>query len=102
MRILRYLKGTRTHGLCFSADEENRLIGWSDSDHAGDLQTMRSTSGSLIRFGSGVLVWISRRQQGVTLSTMEAELFALVETLKSSLWLSRLLSELVSEITTVM
>ena len=38
-------------------------------------------------------MWASNRQASVSLSSMEAELVALSETLKSSLWLARLLGE---------
>jgi hypothetical protein len=43
-RILRYLKGTLTHGIMYKHKTDGRfeLVGWSDSDYAGDLNQGRS------------------------------------------------------------
>ena len=39
-RILRYIQGTLNYGLLFSADDSNNLlVGYSDADWAGDLDT---------------------------------------------------------------
>jgi len=46
-RILRYLKGTATHGLRYTAGSTEDLRGFSDSDWAGDLDDRKSTSGYL-------------------------------------------------------
>ena len=35
-RILRYLKGTANLGLLYRRDEDGDLVGFSDSDWAGD------------------------------------------------------------------
>ncbi|CAB4023506.1 Hypothetical predicted protein [Paramuricea clavata] len=48
-RVLRYLKGTLDYGLKYSADENPTLVGYSDSDWAGDINTRRSTSGYVSR-----------------------------------------------------
>lgn len=44
-RILKYLKGTINFGLLYINSEKPRLTGYSDADHAGDIETRRSTSG---------------------------------------------------------
>ena len=44
-RVLRYIRGTQEYGLFFSSDNKNELVGYSDSDWAGDIDTRRSTSG---------------------------------------------------------
>lgn len=47
IQVLRYLKATRNHGLCFGGNDSNNhvLVGYSDADYAGDPDTRRSTSG---------------------------------------------------------
>ncbi|CAJ2655469.1 unnamed protein product [Trifolium pratense] len=45
-RILRYVKGTVSYGLWFEKGKDDELVGWSDSDYAGDLDDRKSTSGS--------------------------------------------------------
>ena len=43
-RILRYVKGTIDYGIKYKLDEECELIGYCDSDYAGDLDDRKSTS----------------------------------------------------------
>ncbi|KAA3471207.1 Copia protein [Gossypium australe] len=52
--VLRYLKGTLAYGINFSKVEKFKLQGYSDSDWAGSLDDMRSTSGYCFTFGSVV------------------------------------------------
>ncbi|RDX60242.1 hypothetical protein CR513_61632, partial [Mucuna pruriens] len=70
--ILRYLRGTAKRSLCFG-NENLKLIGYSDSDMAGDVDSRKSTSGYLITFAGGAVSWQSKLQKCVTLSTVEAE-----------------------------
>ncbi|CAL5443052.1 unnamed protein product [Camellia sinensis] len=44
-RILRYLQGTIDFGIWYSSLEDSKLIGFSDSDWAGSIDDMKSTSG---------------------------------------------------------
>ncbi|CAH0473816.1 unnamed protein product [Peronospora belbahrii] len=44
-RILRYLQGTKSHGICFKPGEEVDFRGYSDADWAGDHSDRKSTSG---------------------------------------------------------
>jgi hypothetical protein len=54
--ILAYLKATIHYGLCFggsSGSSQFQLVGYVDSDFAGDLDSCRSTSGYLFCFNKG-------------------------------------------------
>ncbi|KAG8479813.1 hypothetical protein CXB51_029308 [Gossypium anomalum] len=62
-RVLRYLKGTLNHGVNFEKAKELKLIGYSDSDWAGSIDDMKSTSGYFFTLGSGVFCWSSKKQQ---------------------------------------
>ena len=42
--LMRYLKGTKDLGICFGG-EDARVLGYTDSDYAGDMDKRRSTSG---------------------------------------------------------
>ena len=44
-RILRYLQGTRNLGIYYKKGEKSNLMGYTDSDYAGDQDDGRSTSG---------------------------------------------------------
>jgi hypothetical protein len=81
-RVLGYLNTTKEMGLIFrrpGIDSPHGFDAFSDSDYAGDKDTRRSTSGFLIRHNGNIIVWSSRRQRCVSLSTCEAELYALSE-----------------------
>jgi len=93
-RLLRYLAGTRTYGLLFKRCDTARLVGFADADFAGDLDTRRSTTGTVFILCGAALYWRSRLQKCVTLSTAEAELVALCESGKDTLFMRELLSAL--------
>ncbi|CAI0540521.1 unnamed protein product [Linum tenue] len=45
-RVLRYLKGTLEYGIRYTPhDQDEGLVGFTDSDYAGDINDRRSTSG---------------------------------------------------------
>ena len=76
--ILRYLYGTIDMKLYFGGDKPT-LMGYSDSDMVGDIDSRKSTSDYLIKFVGGVVTWQSRLQRCVALSTTEAEFIAITE-----------------------
>ena len=77
-RVLRYLKGTFSYGIKFCKVQEFKLQGYSDSDWAGSVEDMRSTSGYCFTFGSGCFSWCSKKQELVAQSTAEAEFIAAI------------------------
>jgi hypothetical protein len=94
-RVIRYLKGTPTLGLTYGGhDATQDLVGWTDSDWAGDLDTYRSTSGFLLTLAGGAVSWTSRRQRTVARSTFEAEYVAASEGASEVQWLRTLLGEI--------
>ncbi len=92
-RLLRYLKGTQNYGLLFSSGD-TALVGFSDADWAGDLDTRRSTSGYVFKVGDATVSWCSKKQQTVAKSTTEAEYVALGMAVQETVWLRRLLSDI--------
>jgi hypothetical protein len=95
-RIFSYLQGTRNYGLRYGPSI-TIPTGYSDSDYAGDSDTRKSTSGFVFTLNGGTVAWSSRRQQCVSTSTTEAEYVAASEAAKESVWLRRLLMEIVPE-----
>ncbi|KAE8686551.1 cytochrome P450 71A9-like [Hibiscus syriacus] len=93
--IFRYLKGTVGHGIVFGSQRDNPLVvGYVDSDYAGDLDNRRSTTGYVFTLGGGPICWKSTVQSIVALSTTEAEYMAAAEAAKEALWLTGLVKEL--------
>ena len=95
-RILAYLQGTSTFGIRFGGVKSD-LIGFSDSDYAGDVDTRQSTSGFVFMLHGGPVAWSSQRQSCVALSITEAEFIAACEATKEGVWLQRLVSEVVPD-----
>ena len=92
-RLLRYLRGTLDYGLVFSPGD-GVLVGFSDADWAGDLDTRRSTSGYVFKVGNSTVSWCSKKQKTVAKSTTEAEYVALSMAVQECIWLRRLLDDI--------
>jgi hypothetical protein len=73
---------------------EAHLVGYSDNDHAGKIDTSKSTSEVLFFFGKCLVSCQSIKQQVVALSSCEAEYIAASTASTQSIWLVRLLSDL--------
>jgi hypothetical protein len=62
-RIICYVVGTLDHGLYYQrCPVEAHLAGYSDSDHVGDIDISKSTSGILFFFGKSLISWHSIKQ----------------------------------------
>lgn len=85
-RIIRYLKGTAEVGLYYC--KENNFEEYSDADYAGNNVTRKSTS-----HANAAIIWQSKRQQFVALSTTEAEFVSAATAAKEIPWLKKLFSD---------
>ncbi|GLI69117.1 hypothetical protein VaNZ11_013669 [Volvox africanus] len=93
--VVRYLLATPQYGIVFGGERaEGGLIGFSDSDFAGCIESRKSTGGYVFTLHVGAVSWSSRLQRTVISSTMEAEYVVASEAAKEALWLRLLLSEL--------
>jgi hypothetical protein len=106
-KIFRYLKGTTTLGLTYSAkplctdgkvesSTTNNNIpilkGFCDSDWAGDPQSSKSTSGEAMKIANCVVTWKSKRQTIIAVSSSEAEYIAASNAGKEIIWIRHLLA----------
>ena len=94
IRVLRYLKGTRSHVLVLGGKNPLKLSGYSDSDYANCLDTSRSIGGYCFTLGSGMVSWSSRKQKTVADSSCYAEYIALHEASHEIVFLRQLLDGL--------
>jgi Reverse transcriptase (RNA-dependent DNA polymerase) len=78
-RILRYLQGTTTQGLQYTAapGERSSLSIHCDADWGTDLEFRRSRTGVVCHLGGNVVSWTSRKQTTPAVSSCEAEYAAL-------------------------
>lgn len=90
-RVLKYLKGTNNYGILYKRGGVEELVGFTDSDYAGDLEDRKSTSGYV--FGAAV-AWSSKKQPIVNLSTTEAEFIAAASCACQAIWMRRILQDM--------
>jgi hypothetical protein len=93
-RILRYLKGTSNYMLCYQGKKDLRLIGFSDADWGGDVDQSKSTSGCAFLLNDSAILWRSKKQSCIALSTMEAEYVACSAATLDAVWLKNFLYHL--------
>lgn len=96
--ILRYIKGTTDYKLVYRRASDVPLRGYADSDWANDKIDRKSTSGYLFEVYGNVVVWCSKKQPIVTLSTTEAEYVAACTAVQESIWIEKLLTDLDIEV----
>uniref|UniRef100_A0A453AK76 Reverse transcriptase Ty1/copia-type domain-containing protein n=1 Tax=Aegilops tauschii subsp. strangulata TaxID=200361 RepID=A0A453AK76_AEGTS len=95
--ILRYIKGTTNFGCVYLRKKKKEmveLLGYSDSDMAGDVDDRKSTSGVAYFLGGSIVSWLSQKQKVVALSSREAEYIAAATAVCQGVCLGRLLGDL--------
>ncbi|CAI7858938.1 unnamed protein product, partial [Closterium sp. NIES-54] len=93
-RVLRYLRGTKDHVLTLGGPTPPTLTGYSDSSWADSQPDRRSSQGYGFSLGSGLISWRSTRSSSISLSSCEAELYAVTMAAQEACWLSYLLADL--------
>ncbi|RVW84134.1 Retrovirus-related Pol polyprotein from transposon TNT 1-94 [Vitis vinifera] len=93
--IMRYLKGSSSVCLVYgNGDVSSGLIGFTDSDHGGDLMKRRSLTCYIFTLFGCAINWRASLQPTVALSTTEAEYMSLTEGVKEGMWLNGFLGSL--------
>jgi len=101
-RIGRYLKGTRDKGITFKPEGELKLEAFADADFAGmwkienkqSTNSVKSRTGYTIMFAGCPVVWVSKLQTEIALSTLEAEYIALSQCMRDLIPIQRILLEI--------
>jgi hypothetical protein len=95
--LLRYISGTLNHGCVYRRGDGEVLVGFSDSDHVGDIDPRKSTSGMLFFLGNSLVTWQSQKQSVVAKSTCEVEYIAAAVGACQGVWFARLYGELMNK-----
>ncbi|GJV73675.1 hypothetical protein Tco_1493670 [Tanacetum coccineum] len=86
-RIFKYLKGTINMGLWYPKDSGFELTAFSDADHAGCLDTRKSTSGGIQFLGDKLVLMSKETNCNCTMSSAEAEYVALSASCAQVMWM---------------
>ena len=73
------------------------FVGFTDLDWASDPDDRKSTAGYVFSRGFGLVTWACKKQQALSLSSVEAEYRAVFNARQEALWLRQILSEFVFE-----
>jgi hypothetical protein len=98
LRVIKFVIDTKTFGLKVQPRLDNNL-GWDlktfcNIDEVGHPGTRASVTGFIISLLSVPICWRSKSQQGVTISSTEAEYVAISEAVKELKFIYYLLSDL--------
>jgi hypothetical protein len=109
VHILRYLKGTWDFGLFYRKIEKQENLSimtneqifpsstdpecFADASFANE-EKRKSRSGYLFFMSGAIVTWCSKKQPVISVSSTEAELYALSEAVREGIWIRRLLKEL--------
>ncbi|GKG21464.1 hypothetical protein Tco_0384059 [Tanacetum coccineum] len=74
-------------GLWYPKDSGFELTAFSDADHAGCLDTRKSTSGGIQFLGDKLVSWMSKKQNCTAMSSAEAEYVALSASCAQVMWM---------------
>ena len=105
LRVIQFVLTTRDYGLVLKPDKLSMegkwsLVIYSDSDWAGDVNERKSTSGYILYLMDAPIVWKSKGQTSVALSSAEAEYYAITEAAKEIKFVIQLLKSMGFEVET--
>ena len=95
LHIVQYLKGTVDYALTLGGTSNTLTISaYADADWAGNIDDRKSRTGYLLLLGITPVIWCSKLQISVSLSSTEAEYISLSTATQEVLWLRTFLHEL--------
>ncbi|KAG9221992.1 hypothetical protein CCMSSC00406_0009200 [Pleurotus cornucopiae] len=96
MHVLGYVKGTLDMGITYRKDTKDGMtpVTYVDTDLGMDLDTGRSTMGIITKMAGTPTFWMSKRQDAVALSTVEAEYISLSRGSQQAIWSFSFMSEI--------
>ena len=103
IHLTKYLQATRNQGMILDPDQNKSFEAYADADFAGnwykgtamdDPSTSKSRSGYVITYANCPIIWGSKLQTCIALSTTEAEYVALSQCLRETIPIMNLVKEL--------
>lgn len=98
-RVLQYLQGTKTLGICYKSTPDDVITGYCDVDYAGCTKDRRSTAGYVFTFQKRAISWDTKKQGTAALSSCQSEYIALAYACQEVSWLRMLAQQIDKKIT---
>jgi hypothetical protein len=101
--LVRYLKATRDKGIILDPNKKEAFNVYVDADFCGlwnkntaqdDVSTAKSRTGYIVMYANCPILWASKLQTFITLSTTEAEYVALSSVLRETIVIMNFLKEI--------
>ena len=93
-KVMRYIQGTKHYMLMYTRTYSLEVIGYSDADFAGCVDSRKSTSCYIFKLADGAVSWRSAKQTLTATSTMEAEFVSCFEASSHGVCLKSFISRL--------
>jgi Reverse transcriptase (RNA-dependent DNA polymerase) len=93
LRVLRYLWTTKHYQITYPVSKKLEFEAFCDADFGSDVSA-RSTSGLILLVNKSPIIWRSKLQSCVTISTAEAETVSACEAAVLIMWIRNILEEL--------
>ncbi len=91
--VMGYLNNNPSFKLVYRRGHYNGLDGFADADW-GNSESRRSTTGLLARYNNSIVLWRSRMQKTIALSTAEAEYYSASEIAVEIIYLRNLIQNM--------
>ena len=93
-KVMRYLQGTKDYMLMYRQTDNLDLVGYSNADFAGCVDSRKPTSGYIFIMAGGAVSWRSDKQTLIATFTMEAEFVSCFQATSQGVWLKSFISGL--------
>ncbi|MBW0541180.1 hypothetical protein O181_080895, partial [Austropuccinia psidii MF-1] len=86
LHVLKYLRGTQEMGLVYSRGSNKGIRAYSDADWGNCQETQRLVTGFLVTFEGSLVIWKTRKQPTVSISTAKSEYKAICDLTSELAW----------------
>ena len=95
-RVINYFGHTKDLWFMFGGKKQEMFEGYCDADWASQAHC-HSISGYLFHYGLSLILWSSKKQSIIALSSTEAEYIAETHAAKEGIWLKSFVREVIGE-----